>query len=180
MPWIVTLCRWAAFFCPTSRLGYDPVLYDDIVEIARFDAVDTVALAPETIQRNQLVFLRYLGDTGRDDDGDGLFDALIVSIELDSIYAGPLYVQAQIAGAASGHVQQTSPIGKGIGQFDVVLDGGRLRALGRDGPYTLVAFALLNNDPYCPGGACVIENRPVFTVYLDAYTTKAYRAEQFE
>ena len=177
---IVALCRSAAFLCPTSRLGYDPVLYDDIVEIARFDAVDTVALAPETIQRNQLVFMRYLGDTGRDDDGDGLFDALIVSIELDSIYAGPLYIQAQIAGAASGHVQQTSPIGKGIGQFDVVLDGGRLRALGRDGPYTLGAFALLNNDPYCPGGACVIENRPVFTVYLDAYTTKAYRAEQFE
>ncbi len=65
-------------------------------------------------------------------------------------------------------------------RLDVVLDGGRLRALGRDGPYTLSAFALLNNDPYCPGGVCVIENRPVFTVYLDAYTTEAYRAEQFE
>ena len=177
---IVALCRWAAFFCPTSRLGHDPELYNDIVEIARFDAVDTVVLAPEAIQRNQLVFLRYLGDTGRDDDGDGLFDALVVSMELDSIYAGPLYVQAQIAGVSSGHVEQTSSIAKGIGRFDVVLDGGRLRALGRDGPYTLGAFALFNNDPYCPGGTCVIENRPAFTVYLDSYTTEAYRAEQFE
>ena len=177
---IVALCRWAAFFCPTSRSGYDPVLYDDIVEIARFDAVDTIALAPETIQRKQLVFLRYLGDAGRDDDGDGLFDALVVSMELDSIYVGPLYVQAQIEGVASGHVQQTASIDKGITRLDVVLDGGRLRAMGRDGPYTLGAFALLNNDPYCPGGVCVFENLPMFTVYLNAYTTKAYRAAQFE
>ena len=101
-------------------------------------------------------------------------------MELDSIYQGPLYVQAQIEGVASGHVQQTSVIGKGITRFDVTIDGDRLRELGRDGPYTLGAFALLNNDPYCPGGTCVIENRPVFTVYLDGYTTKAYRAAQFE
>ena len=177
---IVALCRWAAFFCPTSRLGYDPVLYDDIVEIARFDAVDTIALAPETIQRKQLVFLRFLGDRGRDIDGDGLFDALVISLELDSIYSGPIYFQAQLVGVAIGVLEQTTSIGKGIVRLDFVIDGKRLRELAADGPYTLMPFVLFNNTSYCPGGTCVNENQPMFTLYLGPYTTGPYRAAQFE
>jgi len=177
---IVALCRWAAFFCPTSRLGYDPVLYDDIVEIARFDAVDTIALAPETIQRKQLVFLRFLGDRGRDIDGDGLFDALVISLELDSIYSGPIYFQAQLVDVAIGVLEQTTSIGKGIVRLDFVIDGKRLRELAADGPYTLMPFVLFNNTSYCPGGTCVNENQPMFTLYLGPYTTGPYRAAQFE
>ncbi len=177
---ILALCRWAAFFCPTSLRGYDPVLYDDIVEIARFDAVDTIALAPETIQRKQLVFLRFLGDRGHDSDGDGLFDALVISLELDSIYSGPIYFQAQLVGVAIGVFEQTTSIGEGIVRLDFVIDGKRLRELAADGPYTLRPFALFNNTSYCPGGTCVNENQPMFTLYLGPYTTKAYRAAQFE
>ncbi len=41
-------------------------------------------------------------------------------------------------------------------------------------------FALFNNTSYCPGGTCANENQPMFTLYLGPYTTKAYRAAQFE
>ena len=181
---ILALCRWAAFFCPTSLRGYDPDIYEDTVEIARFHGVDTVALAPETVQRKQLVFLRFLGDRGRDNDGDGLFDALVISLEFDSIYSGPIYFQARIVGVANSWLEQTTSIGEGIVRLDFVIDGKRLRELAADGPYTLRPFVLANNTPYCPGGTCVNENQPMFSLrlgpYLTPYTTGPYRAAQFE
>jgi hypothetical protein len=67
-----------------------------------------------------------------------------------------------------------------LARLEIVLPAGRLKELGRDGPYRLRGLVLLNNDPYCPGGACAIVNRPPFTVYLPEYETKPYRVDRFE
>lgn len=176
---LIFLCRWAAFFCPTSKEGYDPVIYHDLFPVQEIKSAHTFSLSTGTIQRDQVTFVKFLNDFGRDTNGNGMFDELVIQVELDSIYNGPIYFSAQVDGS-SNFFSQTTSIKKGVTTVDFVMDGKELKKVGFNGPYKLSNFYLLNNDPYCPGGKCIIKNHPPFTVYLERYTTKSYRVEQFE
>ncbi len=176
---LIFFCRWAAFFCPTSKEGDDQVIYHDLLLIQEAKQVHSFSLSAETIQREPVNFIKFLGDFGRDTNGNGIFDELVIQIQLDSIYEGPIYFFSDVGGSSNFFSQATS-IKKGVTTVDFVMDGAKLKKLGINGPYRLSNFYFLNNDPYCPGGKCIMKNQPPFTVYLERYTTKSYRVEQFE
>ena len=180
----LALCRWAAF-CPTNIGGYDPVIVTEWIELGSQENVHRFTFPRDKIQRPQVIFRDYLGDRGRDLDGDGLFDELVISMALDSIYEGPIYFQAFIDHASLSGARKLLPtfeskLEKGSVNFEYVIDGEQLRRLGGKGPYTLKTFIMMNNSPYCPQVQCPHKNKPLFTVYLSPYTTGSYRAEQFE
>jgi hypothetical protein len=177
---VLRYCAWAAFFCPTARDGSDTSIYEDIKEVNLLKSVERIRVPVERIQRKQVTFLRFLGDEGRDEDGDGRYEAIVVTLEVDSIYAGPIYLQAHLMDAPQPSLSHATRLGKGVGPLEFLVPGERLKEMERDGPYRLKAFVFLNNDPYCPGGKCTTANRPPFTVYLPEYETEAYRLDRFE
>jgi hypothetical protein len=177
---ILTLCAWAPFACPTARSGGDPAIHDEILTLRRFEDLGGVALAPADIQRKHVIFKGFGGDFGRDLDGNGLFDELVVVLEVDSIHDGPIFFQAEIRAPFQALLHHETRSTKGAQRLEFVIDGTAIERAGRDGPYELGGMVLMNNSPYCPGGVCPPPNLPKFSLYLDSYTTGPYRAAQFE
>ena len=139
-----------------------------------------MGLAPGEIQREHVIFRGFAGDFGRDLDGNGLFEELVVALVVDSIHDGPVFFQAEIRAPFRALLHHETRSTKGARKLEFVIDGTALRRAGRDGPYELGGMVLTNNSPYCPGGVCPAPNLPKFSVYLDDYTTGHYRADQFE
>lgn len=177
---LLQVCAWAALFCPTRLSGYDPVIRQTAIQLPSLATRRTLDLPPERVQRDQVVFQRYLGDRGRDDDGDGRFDALVIAMELDSIWDGPIYAQAYLDVAQRFLPTFESRMGRGVVEFEYAIDGATLSRLGRDGPYRVTDLYLLNNTPLCPQVQCPNDNRPMFSLRLPNYTTGFYRAADFE
>jgi|GEM_PF-2292821 len=177
---LLQFCAWAALFCPTSLSGNDPVIQQRAIQLPVLAATLQIDLPPERLQRDQVVFRRYLGDHGRDADGDGRFDALVIAVELDSIWEGPLFTQAYLDAAQRFLPTFESRTARGIVTFEYVIDGETLARLGRDGPYRVTDFYLLNNTPLCPQVQCPNDNKPMFSLRLPDYTTGDYRAAEFE
>ena len=177
---VLRLCAWAPFACPTSRAGGDAEIHDEIVTLRRFEGLGEVALAPAEIQRKHVIFKGFAGDFGRDLDGNGLFDELVVALEVDSIHDGPIFFQAEIRAPFRALLHHETRSTKGARRLEFVIDGTAIRRAGRDGPYELAGMFLLNNSPYCPGGVCPPPNLPKFSLPLGSYTTAPYRAAQFE
>lgn len=177
---LIAFCRWAAFFCRTSFAGNARAPDKDLIKLAPSDATLRFSIPLGAVQRKRVVFQSFAGDHGRDLDGDGLFDELVITLKLDSIYQGPVFFQAYLANAGTFLPIYESRLDKGNVAFNYVIDGALLRGLDGDGPYTIKNFIMMNNSPYCPQGQCPHENQPMFSVYLDSYTTESYRAEQFE
>ena len=177
---ILTLCAWVPFGCPTSHSGSDPALRDEILILRRFENLGEVALAPADIQRKHVIFKGFASDFGRDLDGNGLFDELVVVLEVDSIHDGPIFFQAEIRAPFRALLHHETRSTKGAERLEFVIDGTAIQRAGRDGPYQLGGMYLLNNSPYCPGGVCPPPNLPKFSLSLGGYTTGPYRAEQFE
>jgi hypothetical protein len=177
---ILRLCAWAPFACPTSRAGLDGAIHDEILTLRRFENLGEVALAPAEIQRKHVIFKGFAGDFGRDLDGNGSFDELVVALEVDSIHDGPIFFQAEIRAPFQALLHHETRSTKGATRLELVIDGTAIARAGRDGPYELGGMVLMNNSPYCPGGVCPPPNLPKFSVTLGSYTTGPYRAAQFE
>ena len=177
---ILTLCAWAPFACPTSRAGLDPEIHEEILILRRFEDLGEVALAAADIQRRHVIFKGFAGDFGRDLDGNGLFDELVVTLEVDSIHDGPIFFQAEVRAPFQALLHHQTRSTNGATRLEFVIDGTAIQRVGRDGPYELGGMILMNNSPYCPGGVCAAPNLPKFSVTLGDYTTGPYRAEQFE
>jgi len=177
---ILTLCAWAPFPCPTARSGQDAAIRDEVLTLRRFENLGEIALEPGAIQRKHVIFKGFSGDFGRDLDGNGLFDELVVTLDVDTIHDGPIFFQAEMRRPFRALLHHATRSTRGAEQLEFVIDGTALRRDGRDGPYELGAMSLMNNSPYCPGGICPPPNLPKFSVYLNSYTTGPYRAEQFE
>ena len=177
---VLMLCAWAPFVCPTSHNGRDASIHDEVLTLRRFENLSEVALAPGKIQRKHIIFKGFAGDFGRDLDGNGLFDELVVTLDVDSIHDGPIFFQAEMRAPFRALLHHATRSAEGAEHLEFVIDGTALRRSGRDGPYELGAMTLMNNSPYCPGGVCPPPNLPKFSVYLDSYTTGPYHVEQFE
>jgi hypothetical protein len=177
---VLRLCAWAPFACPTSRRGGDLDIHDEILTLRRFEGLDKVALGPAEFQARQVIFKGFAGDFGRDLDGNGRFDELVITLEIDSFYNGPIFFQAEIRAPFQALLYHETRSTKGVQRLEFVIDGTAIQRVGRDGPFELGGMILMNNSPYCPGGICPPPNSPKFSVTLGSYTTAPYRAEQFE
>ncbi len=177
---ILAFCRWAPFLDRTGFEGEDPEIYQTLLSIVNFHRIDVLVLDPAEIQRDQVIFVRYINDVARDLDGNGLYDELLVSLLVDSIYSGPIYYSLQEESHPEIFFQNKTSIAKGADVIHLVIDGTDLKKLGKDGPYRLTNVNVLNNDPYCPSGKCDLKNLPVFTLYLPKYVTQAYELNKFE
>jgi len=177
---LLQFCAWAALFCPTALSGYDPAIQQRAIQLPALAAKLRIDLPPDRLQRDQVVFQRYLGDRGRDVDGDGLYDALVITMELDSIWQGPVFLQAYLDAAQRFLPTFESRLERGVVTFDYLIDGKTLARLGRDGPFQVTDFYLLNNTPHCPNVQCPNDNQPMFSLRLPSYTTGSYRAADFE
>jgi hypothetical protein len=105
---------------------------------------------------------------GLDVDGNGLYDSLIVTIEVDIRESDYYHWQGNLLGT---DMQGTLAIGEGFleaGRRIVALafEGAEIRQSGGDGPYEVSAPAMYGNK-----GANTLGGN---------FRTKAYRAEQFE
>jgi len=175
---ILNLSRWAPLLKVTTWDGSDPEIYEDVIDLRAGERVYSFPFDANKLQRPQVIFKRFIGDQGVDRDGDSRFDALVVSMEVDSIYSGPIYFQGSIEGGA-GFVLTQTILDKNVGRLDFVIDSKILRQAGKAGPYRIREFAFINNDPHCPNMRCEIKNLPAFSVYLDDYVTQPYTLAQF-
>ncbi len=142
--------------------------------------IDAIALDPGSIERDQIILIRYINDVPRDLDGNGRYDELVISLLVDSIYSGTVYYHLQEESHPEISFQNKSSISKGMDVIHLVIEGTQLRRLGKDGPFKFTNVYILNNDPYCPEGQCDIKNLPVFTLYLPEYITQKYALNEFE
>ncbi len=121
-----------------------------------------------------LRFTGAFGDRGRDDDGDGLYEQLLIQVGVRVPAAGAYTLNGRLADADGGeitsaHVTATLPPGTHV--LELAFDGPAIGGRGVDGPYTLASIALVQHDD---AGA------PVgIAAQTNAYRTFAYSAGSF-
>ena len=176
---IIWFSRWSAFFRTVTWDGLDSEIHKDEILVARVPELATVSLAADRIQRDQVIFKKYLGDFGRDLNKDNFFEDLVITMQVDSIYEGELFTEAEIEGVI-GPFFGACPVTRGIVEVNLVLDGSKIRQAKKNGPYKIRNISVMNNSLFCPGGQCNPKNQPPFTVHLGDYVTTQYQSSQFK
>jgi len=127
-------------------------------------------LATASASRSRFTGFR---DSGKDEDGDGLFDALLLDVDLDVTQAAQYRLFAVLTDAA-GHRHEASAVAAlepGPATIEASFAGEPFFADGVDGPYTLSEVRLAEEgDP---------ELLPV-TSATEAHQTAGYSFLQFE
>jgi hypothetical protein len=177
---IMAFNRWSPFLRFTSWKGDDdPQIVESRIDLEKLQRIGSFWLLPLDFQRPQVFFKRYLDDFGRDQDGDGLFEELVISMLLDSQYAGQIFLQANIPGTTHPIFYESS-LKIGINELEFVMSGEVFKTLGVDGPFEISDLRIFNKNPGCNTEECLKRIKPFFTVYLDNYLTKKYLSAQFE
>jgi hypothetical protein len=94
---------------------------------------------------NATRFSGTVSDHGVDLDGDGRFDQLVVEVELDVAVAAAYRLFGTLtdgAGTAIEQLRVEQELPAGLQVVSLAFDGGRLFALGHDGPYLLEDLVL--------------------------------------
>jgi hypothetical protein len=120
---------------------------------------------------------RYIKDFGRDLNGNGLFEQLVVTLEVESVYEGILFMEAVVSGGTYPLFYETH-VAKGVSTIEYVIDGDHLLEFGFDGPYELYDVEIFNEDPECQSEDCLPEKS--FQEFFPNYITQRYTLEQFE
>jgi len=112
-------------------------------------------------------------DAGRDLDDDGLYDVLVIDLEVLAHRADLYRLEGWLVGADGALVTWASsePISltEGTHSMSLTFGGPAINAHRANGPFTLVALKLLGGEGYT-----VLDNTPV------AYTSLAYTYDQFD
>jgi hypothetical protein len=112
-------------------------------------------------------------DSGRDLDGDGLYDLLVIHVQVEVEEAGQYRLEGWLEGQDGSLISWASsePVSLAVGTYSLSLafSGPAIHAHNTDGPFTLMALKLLRGDAYE-----VLDEVDV------AYTTSAYTYDQFE
>ena len=120
---------------------------------------------------NPTRFSGTVSDHGVDVDGDGRFDQLVVEVELDVAVAAAYRLFGTLtdgAGTAIEQLRVEQQLQVGLQTVSLAFDGGRLFALGHDGPYRLDDLVLED--------AATLTGLDVAA----AYTTAAYAHTDFQ
>jgi len=111
-------------------------------------------------------------DLGRDTNGNGLFDELIVAVEVDAVASGNVVVQARLEssdGVELGTANNFVTINSGPEWVELTFDGRNIFASGKNGPYNLTDVrAYHTGDP------------SLSEIVEDAYLTADYAPTEFE
>lgn len=132
------------------------------------DAGSTRAYQLSGLDRPRLMLTGSTSDQGVNDDGDGLFDRLLVEIEVDVASAGFYSWSLKLAGSDLGEIDFASGTGflpAGLNRISVAFDGEKIGEAGLDGPYPLRDLLLFG------GGSSLVAT--------EAGSTQAWRASQF-
>ncbi|HQP11678.1 MAG TPA: hypothetical protein PK470_02840 [Candidatus Omnitrophota bacterium] len=177
--WLLALSRWSPFIRFTNWNGEDPAVQNAVLDLDYREKVDSFYIMPLKFQKLQVKLAGSLSDFVVDEDGNGKYYAVIVTIPLDSDYEGDVFIQAIVRGAA---YPLTFEGGLDLGDnlLQIRLDSDYIRELGEDGPYELIDFQIFNQNPECLEDECLKRIKPNFIFYLDDYTTQPYKLEQFD
>jgi hypothetical protein len=177
---ILAFSRWAPFFRETGWDGSDLQFGNTFRRIAEWVSADKIVYQPYGQAGAPIEFARFADDFGRDEDKDGFFDYLVITLDVSSHYAGPLYVQAYLATALYPLYFPTQ-VEKGLQTIEYVVGGDYLYELAGDGPYHFEDFEISNEDPGCQDKDCRSKPRVPFRVNIETpYKTKQYSKDQFE
>lgn len=133
------------------------------------DLGPTQAYLLSQFQRPDLQLTGGVTDQAFDDDGNGLFDRLVVDVEVDVLRAGFYTWSYKLTGADGTEIDFGSASGSlaaGVGNLRLTFSGEAIGASGIDGPYPLRDLLLFGS------GANLVAT--------DAGATQAYLASQFE
>ena len=133
------------------------------------DLGQTQAYLLSQLQRPDLVLTGIVTDQAFDDDGNGLFDRLVVDLEVDVLRAGFYSWSYKLTGDDGTEVDFSSASGflaAGLNSLRLTFNGEAIGAAGVDGPYALRDLLLFGS------GANLVATR--------VGSTQAYRASEFE
>lgn len=134
----------------------------------------SIAIAAQTAR-----IKRVTGERTIDADGDGLFDQLLLDVEIDVLQAGHFELRAGLqdgsgslisTAAYSSRLAGTPAWEPGVRTVTLSFDGDTIRKHGASGPYSLVNVELLDQTA---------ETLPV-DLNSALYTTRSYQPAQFE
>jgi hypothetical protein len=132
-----------------------------IVDRANSDQLEPQAILPDTYS-----------DSGLDLDGDGLYDLLVINVQVEADEAGQYRLEGWLAkdgSLISWAGGDPVTLITGAHSLSLTFSGPAINAHNTDGPFTLMALKLLEGSEYE-----VIDEIDV------AYTTSAYTHDQFE
>jgi hypothetical protein len=145
----------------------------DVVEYLD-DAYTTGEYKFRDFKGESIIVIGNLTDRGLDVDGDGLFDSLIVAIEIDLKESDYYHWQGDLFGSLleGVHLHYEGPLEAGRQTLVLAFPGTKIRHSAGDGPYKIIA-------PPMYGDRRMGGTRRASTLGKN-FRTKAYRAEQFE
>lgn len=132
----------------------------------------TAAYSLDQLARNIVVIDEIFTDEGRDTDGDGDFDQLLVTGAVDLVRSGTYAINARLVDATGDELddfQTFSSLPAGRSSFTMTFDGNAIGTSGADGPYRVVDLSV-----YEPR----IEE--AFDYLIGAHATAAYRNFEFD
>lgn len=163
------------------QLGENGPYNVDLLELLLVDAggattVDSTANAGPTrayqlsqFQRPLLALTGVTSDQGFDDNGNGQFDRLVVTLQADVVRAGFYQWGFKLTDGAGREIDFGSGFGffnTGLNDLAVTFDGSKIGAFGANGPYQL-------RDLLVQGAGASL-------VVVDAGRTQPYLVSQFE
>lgn len=115
-----------------------------------------------------------------DDDGDGLYDALVVHMELEAAVAGDFEISGMLFESGGNHVAMAwtkTSLVTGTQTVTLTFPAMDLYAFPYEGSYTLRNLSIISS---CPG--CEVKHTLVYESVEGAvlYTTQSYRNTQFD
>lgn len=176
---VLSITRWAPYFRTTSWDGYDPDINEEKLEIDYLAGVDRFAIMPLKIPRPPIKLTEPIMDYGRDDDGNGRFERIVLILSLESSYDGPIFFQALIGGEKDLLLTEHAVV-VGDNRLEIPIKAERFARLMINGPYELTDVKIFNKNPECTEGECLKRIKPFFTVPLNNYLTQAYKLNQIE
>lgn len=160
--------EYSGLFTATAEAGLYAIFVSAQRTIPAFTR-EQVLLAP--IAQSTSVLSGAVSDHGADTDGDGLYNQLVIDVEVDVDVAAAYRVFGTLtdgAGATIEQVRAEQELPPGLQTVSLFFDGAHLFALGHSGPYVLEDVVLEEVTT-----AIGLDRGP-------SYTTAAYAHTQFQ
>lgn len=142
-----------------------PVLVDSAVDLG-----ETLPYLLSQMERDSAILTGQVQDTPFDDNGNGLYDRLVVDVEVDLLEAGAYSWSYKLATQSQAEIEFRADSGNldmGVQQLRLTFTGSVIGASGANGPYLLTDLLLEG-----PGGVSLVDT--------NVGQTAAYTASQFE